>query len=171
MMFSILTLAMVGTAAAHNSLLSFVSNRMRENSDFTLIASEEKACTYEELAKATSNTLAGIYFSCIKDDKTWTCNPTVDSDGFLCMTGNRYTGYETYFIHNHQSLAPGKLVTARSKGAVVTVSSEASYNGENWPGSEGYLNSPRCWVGDNASPETYIQYSFDTTVTVVAVDT
>ena len=68
------------------------------------------------------------------------------------------------------SLFSGDTVTARSKGAVVSVSSYGTNGNYSWPASEGILNGPSCWSADSYESGWY-QYTFNTTVTLLEVQT
>ena len=143
MILTLFTLAIVGTASAQNPLFSFASNKMRGNHDISL-ASTAKGCTYDELKQAGSFKPLGQEFDCIKEGYTWHCKPLKDVNGYWCQGGDKHTAL---FTPKPLSLRSSQIVSARSKGAVVSASSEASFGSENFPASEGYIDGPSCWIG------------------------
>jgi hypothetical protein len=122
MIFTLFTLAIVGTASAQNPLFSFASNKMRGNHDVSL-ASTAKGCTYDELRLAASYKPSGQEFDCIKEGFTWHCKALKDVNGYWCQGGDKHT---SLFTPKPLSLASSQIVSARSKGAVVSASSDLS---------------------------------------------
>ena len=140
---------------------------MRGNHDVSL-ASTAKGCTYDELRLAASYKPSGQEFDCIKEGFTWHCKALKDVNGYWCQGGGKHT---SLFTPKPLSLASSQIVSARSKGAVVSASSEQTIGNQIFSASEGYIDSPSCWIAYWSSNEPYYQYSFNRTVTIVEVET
>ena len=166
MILSLCTLAMVGTVAAQNSLFSFARNKMMENHDISLNMMDDFTCSTADLKKLASGKRIGEEFDCIKKvmgvSITWHCIVTADRP--YCQNSNEHLA--PYLV----ALVSGNLVTARSKGAVVSASTEGAWNGYSFPASDGNLGGPSCWVANLGHSEWY-QYLFNTTVSIVEVQT
>jgi hypothetical protein len=124
-------------------------------------------CSFKELRRLASLNPPNKEFDCVASSSlTWHCTGN-GKDSYECQGGNRHI---SLFASQPLSLATGNLVTARSKGAVVSASTEGAWNGYYFPASAGILNGPSCWVANKGHSEWY-QYSFDTVVDIVEVQT
>ena len=170
MILSLCTLAMVGTAAAQNSLFSFARNKMMENHDVSLNLWDDEFCNKEELKKLASNKQPGEEFDCIPKEEgylPWHCKADGKGGYEYCVGGNKHLAL---FSPQPVALVSGDLVTARSKGAVVDASSEGDIGGYYSPIRNGVLEGNSAWAPRNGKSEWY-QYSFKTPVSIVEVQT
>jgi hypothetical protein len=159
---------MVGTAAAQNTLYSFVRNKMIENHELSLSAERNyDPCGSEQLMLLASVTAPNKEFDCYYDEYFLYHCKVNEKGEYTCVLGNKNN---SLFRSLKLSLASGDLVTARSKGANVSASTEGRWNGYYFPASDGILNGPSCWVANKGHSEWY-QYSFDTVVNIVEVQT
>ena len=162
MILSLCTLSMVGTAAAQNRLFSFARNKMMENHEVSLDMWDDPSCSTADLKNLAAGKRPGEEFDCITKELslTWHCLVTTDPEPY-CLMGSP----DHLASPNLVALASVNLVTARSKGAVVSASTE-----EELTSSMGILGGPSCWVGRWGKDDWY-QYSFNTTVSIVEVQT
>jgi hypothetical protein len=162
MILSLCTLAMVGTAAAQNRLFSFARNKMMDNHEVSLNRWDDHSCSTTDLKNLAAGKRPGEEFDCITKELSlmWHCLVTTDPEPFCLMEGRDHLASP-----NLNASASVNLVTARSKGAVVSASTEGELTD-----SIGILGGPSCWVGRYGIDEWY-QYSFNTTVSIVEVQT
>jgi hypothetical protein len=160
MILSLCTLAMVGTAAAQNRLFSFARNKMMENHEVSLDMWDDPSCSTADLKNLAAGKRPGEEFDCITKELslTWHCLVTTDPEPY-CLMGSP----DHLASPNLVALASVNLVTASSKGAVVSASTELN-------ASMGILGGPSCWNARRAEGD-WFQYSFNTTVSIVEIQT
>jgi hypothetical protein len=124
-------------------------------------------CSFKELRRLASLNPPNKEFDCVASSSlTWHCTGN-GKDEYECQGGNRHI---SLFSTQPLSLATDNLVTARSKGAVVSASTEGKWNEFYYPATEGYLYGPSCWLASKFRNQ-WFQYSFNKTVEIVEVQT
>ena len=76
-------------------------------------------------------------------EEPWHCKADGKGGYEYCIGGNKHIAP---FNPQPVALVSGDLVTARSKGAVVSASSEGRWNGYYFPASNGTLEGSCCWI-------------------------